>query len=316
MAVYMSGARMVNLQSHVDTIFDFPENGVVRFLGGNSNGKSVFVKALSKVLKNRLHILRERVPLVRRTEEKGFLILTRSDGMILEVCIAKESSQTYLELKIPAEGVVLRRHITTDKNVMELVRMFGFHIEEKRNISLNLYETFGELIMVTTTGVENSDLVTSVITDYRAEKAKESITGLRKEFKSAHQILEKDIVTQQALLGILEFYPEEEFNRKALELNYLAHNLTHLTTPTIKFLKYVPNMEDILNLEIESIGRVLALREIKSLPSLFNIEKLTGHLNVSAMHEQMSDIAAWVESFRIGECMACGRTFVEGGCCN
>ena len=181
MAVYLSSIRMVNLQSHKDTIIDLPENGIVRFLGANSNGKSVFSKALGKLLKNRLHIQRERIPIIRRDSDTGYLTMARSDGMVLVVCFAREASQTYVELRIPSQEIVLKRHVTTDKNIMELVRMFGFHIEEKRKISLNLYETFDPLVMVTTSGVENSDLVASVTTDYKAEMSRDRMKELQKD---------------------------------------------------------------------------------------------------------------------------------------
>ena len=48
----LKSAVMVNIQSHTRTVFEFPQVGIVRFYGNNSNGKSVLVKVLNDVVSN------------------------------------------------------------------------------------------------------------------------------------------------------------------------------------------------------------------------------------------------------------------------
>jgi len=314
MSIYIEQIRMINLQSHVDTIIDLPEKGIVRFVGPNSNGKSVFVKALGKVLRARLHIRRERVPLVNREVEKGYLIMTRSDGMILTVCIAKEASQTFVELKIPSEELVLKRHITTDKNTQELIRMFGWHVEEERGISLNLYETFDPLLLVTTSDTINGAIVNSVITDNRAEKAIEAMTVERKGLIAISANIDKEIATQNAVLGSLQFYPEEEYLARAHTLKYLSNNLQYLSTPSIKYLRYIPNVDTILKLDTSTLVKSIKMPDLRVVPSLSAIN----HLDLSDF--ELSDISRTLSSnveiltaYKEGKCSTCGRLLHEGG---
>lgn len=312
--VYLSSIQMINLQSHKDTLIELPETGIVRFLGHNSNGKSVASKALGKLIRNRLHIERERVPLVRRGVESGYLILTRSDGMVLVLHVAREASKTYVELRIPNEEKTLKRHITTDKNITELVRMFGFHVDIERGFTLNLYETFDPLLMVNTTGAENASLVTSVITDHKAEQAKMAMIEQRTTLTNISKNIEKEIITQEAVLGSLKFYPEEEYLSKANMLRYLAQSLSNLATPSFKHVRYIPNVDEILLLDTTKVNNVKEKIKIKPTPSLETINILDlSDINLPKINEKLSGLVVAVTSFQEGKCGLCGKGFAEGG---
>ena len=57
---------MSNIQSHINTVLEFPETGIVRFLGDNSNGKSVMVKVLQDVVSNNISRPAARRSIIRR----------------------------------------------------------------------------------------------------------------------------------------------------------------------------------------------------------------------------------------------------------
>jgi len=306
-------ARLVNLQSHVDNLLEFPETGIVRFLGGNSHGKSVLTKALGKVIKGRLHIGRERRPLVRAGCSEGYLVLTRNDLVELKVCIALEASQTYYQLTTPKTGEIFKRHITTDKGVGDLVRMFGFHYEDKRDISLNLYETFDPLVMVTTNGPTNYDLVTSVTTDVTAEKAKEAMEKQVEVFKAAQKKIKSDILVAETKLGTLRLINEDKKDAEVSELQYLVSNIRLLETPRVKMLYYVPNVEAIEFLSVTEVRKVIERYTEKIvIPNLESLLMLPSEPEDYSMEKEVIDLVEWETAFAKRTCVACGRGFEEG----
>ena len=79
----LKSAVMVNIQSHTRTILEFPQVGIVRFYGNNSNGKSVLVKVLNDVVSNSITRPSNRRSIIRRGHEYGELLMTRYDGTTL-----------------------------------------------------------------------------------------------------------------------------------------------------------------------------------------------------------------------------------------
>lgn len=173
-------AVMVNIQSHINTVLEFPEVGIVRFTGDNSNGKSVLVKALEDVVSNRITRPSNRRSIIRRGNSFGELLLERYDGVSLYVRIHLEAAQTYAELSKP-DSPPIRRYLA-DKAIPLLVRDFGWHYDSEHGVSLNIHTDTDGLLFVDTKKNMNFDLLNSVRTDAFAEAA---LAGLELLIKSS-----------------------------------------------------------------------------------------------------------------------------------
>ena len=106
---------MDNIQSHTHTVMEFPETGIIRFMGDNSNGKSVMVKVLQDVVSNAISRPANRRSIVRRGHSYGELLLESYDGRELFVQISLEAAQTWAELR--TTGAQPIRRYLSDKAI-------------------------------------------------------------------------------------------------------------------------------------------------------------------------------------------------------
>ena len=233
--------RTRNLQSHEDVLIELPETGVVVFSGDNSNGKSVLTKVISATLDGGIRTSRKRRTLVRRAPgvHEGTLAITKYDGSKLLVCINIEAAQTYVEYTDPSQKVI--RRFLSDKTYVDLVKEFGFHYNEKRDISINIFDSEDSLLFFRTNHVTNGDILETALTD---DDARTKYDVLSEQYKSAQQMrrtFEDNIRVAQAAKDAITLYDitEEETRRDAL---YKCSTiLSNFYLPNLKEVPVVPS---------------------------------------------------------------------------
>lgn len=85
-----------NIQNHKEVVIDLPPTGFVMFVGDNSNGKSVIIRATRDLLCNNIKKPQVRYDLVNKNASYGEMIYTRDDGAMLILHLAREAATTYV----------------------------------------------------------------------------------------------------------------------------------------------------------------------------------------------------------------------------
>lgn len=199
-----------NIQAHKgnDNRITMPETGVVRLKGNNNDGKSVMPKAFSSSIKMDLGDPDVRKALITRGHEYGELEVCKTNGDTMLVHISKEASQTYYEFKF-GEDEPIRRYLS-NKGIDQLIALFGFHYNKNRDISLNIYSTYDPLLMVTTSGVTNLDLIQSAIKNSKAEVALTNLEEVRKNVKTTVKEIELHRETAIRTMSTLQEFDMEK----------------------------------------------------------------------------------------------------------
>lgn len=232
---------MVNIQSHTRTLLEFPQTGIVRFFGNNSNGKSVFVKVLSDVVSNAISRPSNRRSIIRRGNDHGELLLTRYDGTTLLIHIAVEAASTYAELTRP-DTLPVRRYLA-DKSIPLLVREFGWHFDSDHKISINIHQDVDGFLFVDTPKSTNFDLLNSARSDQYAEASAESLTKLLKASKTQRTDIAHAYQVAQATYTALQYWDEAEEQRILDTCTYLARNIEALSVTEMPRLVPVPKVQ-------------------------------------------------------------------------
>lgn len=236
----LKSAVMVNIQSHTRTSIEFPQVGIVRFYGNNSNGKSVLVKVLNDVVSNAITRPANRRSIIRRGHDYGELMLTRYDGTTLFIRIALEAAATYAELTRPDTPPV-RRYLA-DKSIPLLVREFGWHYDSDHGVSLNIHQDTDGFLFVDTKKSVNFDLLNSVRSDQYAEASAESLEKLLKATKKQRQEIVHALEVAQATYAALQYWDIEEEEGIKSTCLHLAANLEALSVPPMPKLHPVPKV--------------------------------------------------------------------------
>ena len=261
----LSDIYMTNIQSAKDVHIALPETGVVRFLGRNGNGKSIFVKVLKNCCSGEINDLKTRKSLISRWATEGTLKLCRHDGKTLTIHISLEASRTYVELYDPATGTNYRRYLNDGRNALiELTLMFGIHYDYKRDISLNIYETFGGILFLTTSPVTNFDVMSLATSDYSAELAKDALEVYIKEQEQEMQKIADDTVKLEQRLQALSFYDIKDEQNTADICEQLIVLIASLRAPEITYLPSLPD-----------ISMIQAQEYIPDIPELYTLPDIS-----------------------------------------
>lgn len=285
---------MSNIQSHINTVLEFPETGIVRFLGDNSNGKSVMVKVLQDVVSNNISRPAARRSIIRRGNSFGELLLESYSGDVLYVHIDLEASQTYAELTHAGQQTV-RRYLA-DKAIPMLVREFGWHYDDKSGVSINIHNDTDGLLFVDTRKQTNFDLLSSMRSDAYAEAALAELTKLSKETKAKRDEMYHAHEVAEATFVALKMWDKNEEAIIRDECLYWASALENLTLPqlpvfqltaTPTFMQPIPDVP------------------VMQMPHL--------HAPMQMPPDGAGELLNSLASLLSGSCPTCGRAFVEGG---
>jgi hypothetical protein len=332
--MHITTIKTVNLKSHEEVVCQFPPTGVVRFKGGNNDGKSVIVDVLVDVISCNLHLPRVRHPMISYWASCGDLFVQRNDGAIFQAHIDFEASKTYYSLTLPGEKAVIR--YLADKTVRDLVTEFGFHWDEKHQMSLNIYKTFDQLLFVNTSESMNADILNSASTDPVAERARDNLVAEYKVLFERAKECSNFVGNLANKIGMIELEDEDELDRRGIRSKYLSVQIKALSTHEVpdlaphvdlstiesldvssqrellKDFKYseVMNWEVIERLDTESVYRVLYKDFYTVIPRLKDIEMLdTNGLYLTDVSKEFLEYQDKVSLLDRGICYACGTEF-------
>lgn len=297
MPAALKQAVMVNIQSHINTTLEFPPVGIVRFMGDNSNGKSVFVKVLQDVVSNNIMRPSNRRSIIRRGNSYGELLIERTDGMTLFVHIDLEAAKTYAELTRP-DSQPVRRYLS-DKAIPVLVKEFGWHYGGANGVSINIHNDTDGLLFVDTKKSINFDLLNGIRSDAYAEAALEELERLVKTSKQKKQEMDHAHDVAEATYCALQSWDIKEEQRIYEEATYWAGVLECLTVkpvPVFEFRRpplFLPLVEPVPVMEMP-----------KFYPPFEEVPADAG----TALTE--------VYTIRNGVCPTCQRPFYSGGACD
>lgn len=284
--------RMRNIQSHEDTVIDLPETGIVRFYGDNSNGKSVFVKALWDILSG--GISRNpayRRDLIRRGCQSCELTVTLHDGRELFAHVNLEAAQTYTELRRPAHNPV-RRYLS-DRAAGEIAREFGFHYNPDLKLSVNVHRDDDPLLFTSTPHKTNYALMDSAVSDEFAEKVLGLMQEALPELKKLQKNAESQKLASETGLRSLSLYDAEAEQSRAERLTYLARNLE------LAAIRPIP--------KLDPPPRARYIPKQDACPAVYypNIRRY-----FTEKPPDIQSTARELRSLRASECPLCGRRFL------
>lgn len=237
------------IQSHDDVLIELPETGLVVFSGDNSNGKSVIRKVLEDTIAYNINKAKVRKSLISKDRSEGSLEIIKYDGSSLYVNINLEASQTWVRLT-RANGESVIRYLA-DKNIPELVREFGFHYNDTRDISLNICDSDDSILFFRTSHTTNGDILVSALTDTEAQMRYDVLYEQYQEaLSNRRQFLDNLQVAQAAKEALVLYNIEEE-----QELHDICARAASLLS---KF--YWPDMKEVPEMIFLPTFNILALR--------------------------------------------------------
>ncbi|MDR1523246.1 MAG: hypothetical protein LBS29_04780 [Endomicrobium sp.] len=284
--------KLTNIQSHVDTVLDFPEFGVIRLYGDNSNGKSVLVKGLWDAISNDMSRPSNRVSLIRRGCMFGELQCVKWDGMELLIHIHKEAAQTFVELK-RQDSSITRRYLS-DKSIYMLIREFGFHYHDKHDVSVNIHKDDDKFLFTETKYATNYSILESAAIDKYAENTIVELERLHLDVKRRKKETNGQKLSSEAILDAIVICNVEEEADKRDKVAFLLKNLRLCETRPLCEIEAVPEIR-----MIEKTGCMPTL----VYPRIYN-----------KMFVKFPDIIPIVDDLiklQQGVCPVCGRDFIE-----
>lgn len=298
---------MRNAQSIEHAIIDLPEKGVIRFAGRNRNGKSIFEKWLEESISGRINSPRTRKSLVRRGTQSGDLIIDNYANQQIHIHIDLTAAATYIEFSDQIKGIQLKRYLADKKeSIQALFRMFGLHYNVKRDMSLNIFKTFGPIMFLNTSYVSNFDMLNEALSDTNVDAVLEKECIFLEEQEAEKKKALENLALVKMKEQALEFCDISK-EQKVYEMCTLYANIIEaLTIPFIRKIDKLPDISFLYGLQdiptipkIEKIPdnvdlaigipEVPKIPELDKLPSIENIEALK-NIPVLPIMMKMPDI--------------------------
>lgn len=232
--------RTQNIQSHKDVSIDLPETGLVVFSGDNSNGKSVIRKVLEDTIAYNINKVKVRKSLINEAASEGSLELIKYDGSALLVNINLEASRTWVRLR-RADGTEVTRYLA-DKNIPELIREFGFHYNDNRDVSLNICDSDDSILFFRTNHVTNGDILNSALTDTGAQQKHEALSNVYSEAYSLRASYMENVRVATVAKDALVLYDIDRETKLLERVQTITAILSHIYIPDIWDLEPVPQV--------------------------------------------------------------------------
>lgn len=279
-----------NIQSHKEVVLELPSKGLVVLTGDNSNGKSVVVKVTKALITNAIRMPIERASLVNRNALYGEAIYYRDDGVVLTLHLSRQAKDTWVKLEAPEREPIVR--YLADKNHTDLVKAFGWHVDDKSGISLNIAEADASLLFYKTPTKANGSILETARTDSSADKVLENFTVTLKETKQLRDQYVAQTRTLQSTLNELKVEDVDALTEKKEKLEYYYRNLTAVYLPVLPEIQPVPKV-------------VFVSPHIPTLPTI----KYPDIINVSCELPDIIPVADELQTLREYKCPTCGRGF-------
>ncbi|MCM1218879.1 MAG: hypothetical protein NC548_30725 [Lachnospiraceae bacterium] len=259
-------------------------------MGDNSNGKSVIVRTTRDLLCNNIKKPQVRYDLVNKDASYGEMIYTRDDGVMLTLHLTREAALTWVSLQEP-DGEPIIRYLA-DKNYMELVRRFGWDVDEESNLPLNIAESDDALFFYKTPNKVNARKLQAASTDMRADATLVSLETTLKEGRKFKDTSVANVRVIQSALDKLEIGDIPTMKKGKDVLMYYYRNLSKIYIPELPAVKAVPHVK-ILSLYHPILPKI-------HYPKLYD---------VSCKIPDMSGVLRDLKAVRERKCPTCGRGF-------
>lgn len=284
--------HLVNIQSHRDNVFEFPETGIIRFSGNNSAGKSAVFKPLLYLLQGGIHSPKTRAGLVTRTCTYGEATYVRYDDVALTIHIALEAAATWVSIAKP--GLEPVKRYLADKNYKEIAYAFGLHYSPNRDLSLNYASGDGPIMFFTTQHCANGELVDMALTDGPASTALQNFDFTLKQAQEIREKAINNIPTLEETVASITTYDEDKLLTKQEKLISFLNVLSAIYIPTIPEIHAVPSVNTV---EVYQ----------PKLPTLHYPKVYNVTCNIVDIRQEARDLMEIKE----GKCPTCGRRLVD-----
>lgn len=221
--------RTHNIQSHKDVLIELPETGLVVFSGDNSNGKSVIRKVLEDTIAGNIRAPKARKSLINKGVSEGYCEITRYDGASLFININLEASRTFVRFT-RKDGQEIVRYLS-DKTIGELVKEFGFHYNDNREVSLNICDSDNSILFFKTSHVTNGDILNSALVDTTAQKRAESLREKYHEAIAMRQTFNDNLRVAMAAKSEIKLYDVDAEKQIYTAAARYANILEHIYIP-------------------------------------------------------------------------------------
>lgn len=284
-----------NIQSIRDAKLEFPETGIVEFVGDNSNGKSILEKTLSAIVSGDIEDEEERRTLVSDGETSGYVIMLRGQKC-LSINIDHVRDKTIFQYTpdINNKEAMITRTLR-EGGVKDLVEEFGWKVYDDGAICLQLYPTFGHIPFINTSTKVNAEITDDVLRDKIAEKFMGNYEGTTyklaqqkiKEMKQRKQLLEENI----AGMHLYDYQAYEELRERIQRCKDFFECYVELT---LEPLPIIPKV------------RVISIPQVE-----LNEIPIVKPAPTGMRLEDASDILSQISDVLKGRCPTCGRLMVE-----
>lgn len=287
-----------NIQSIVRAQYDFPEKGMVQILGGNSNGKSVLLKAIDLVARLKIYDNDERRSLIRDHCEAGKVIMSYQDK-ILYTYVHEDRDKCFMALQRDANDETTRITRTLrEGGLEELVEEFGFCTYCKGAVNLQLSNMFDIIPFVNATPGMNGEIVEAMTTDTVAQQFLTNFKEItHKTAKEKKKNLDIKIESLKASEERLALYDYKTYEEKAAKMKVIYENM-----------KYLNILEPLQMLEIPPSVKILnaccvPLKKLE-IPEFIPVSKTVSNL---------SNMLDEIQQIKDGTCPLCGKPLLDCG---
>lgn len=283
--------KVENLQAIEDVTLELPSTGIVQFSGGNSNGKSIIIKTITRILSKKIESQKKRMALIRDGKEFGTLSLGFKDK-ILTCNIHQERARTTMILYDINTKETITRSLR-DGGFNELAEAFGFRTYGSGEVILQVQGTFEAVPFVTTSAALNFEMINSVVSDTVAERFLTSFEATYKAAKIEAARLANAIALADSNIKLVKTYDYSAYATMYNKLKKL-YDVCRLLKP----------------LELRKVEIPPKLIVIAKPPTLIKIPFYSG-VPLSPSLESLSGNIKDMAIIRDGRCPTCNKLILE-----
>ena len=326
----LKSIHLQNIQAIRDYTFEFPETGLIRFSGNNSNGKSIITKTTLDIIRGNITKPIVRNTLINKHAVVGEITYETYDGQSLFVHLQREHASTYVTLSVPNFEPVTR--YLADKSWLQLVHTFGFVYNENRDIALQIIDDDSLLLFLATSDRINGELLQTASSDALAENALEQFRDLQKYIQRVKgEQIHNELIYKQTLgdFKVWDLEPLEKEERTLDTYLRILENFVPMTLPELPDMTSVefytilslnlPGVMDMTPIEYYPLPECYLVDIPDMTPiefyelSILNIPDLAYPLIIDLqfslpdIEETMQDL----DVLREGRCPTCGKMWME-----
>lgn len=287
--------------------------GLYRFIGDNNNGKSIAIKFITRAIKGQFKNPGKRRTIINRECIYADLVLVSDRGDKIHVHVTRDASSTFCKYFPQDGGEPIKRYVS-DGEWVTFFRKFGFHYNDKRAMSLNIYNTYDPLLFITTSEVTNLDMVKQFVSDVEAENAVINMSEMDVYIKDTLKGFKHELAVLEAQEKSLEFYDIETCQENITELLKYKTRILAFNVPEFKRCKPVPNTKRLEALNYTRMDNTLKKLKFPSSELTVScriIEKIKNTPNFKLLKNSIELIESYDNAITESKCPTCGRRWID-----